>query len=132
MRRSLNHARRAGTGFDAPSSAAATNQRPPVTYKRAAIALFCLLALSVGISAHAAKERFQFGEENVPGWALMSSAERVEHHQKLLGFKRLVDCRTYMEEHRRKMEERARERNRIPRVPRFDVCEQLKSRGLLE
>jgi hypothetical protein len=99
---------------------------------RAASALFLLLALSSASAANGETERFRFDQDNVPGWTLMSSAERVEHHRKLVGFRRVSDCRAYLEEHRKRMEDRARERNRLLRMPSFDVCEQLKVRGLLE
>jgi len=99
---------------------------------RVAVARSLLLALWSMTPADAAGERFRFDQDNVPGWALMTSAERAEHHQKLLGFKRLDDCNGYMEEHREKMEERAKERNRILRVPPLDVCERMKAQGLLE
>lgn len=91
-----------------------------------------LLALLNVTPVYGEGERFRFDQDNVPGWALMTSAERAEHHQKLIGFKRLDDCGAYMEEHGRKMEERAKERNRILREPPIDVCEQLKAKRLLE
>jgi hypothetical protein len=97
-----------------------------------AVALSLPLAFWSAMAADAAGERFRFDQDNVPGWALMTSAERAEHHQKLLGFRRLNDCKAYMEEHGEKMEERAKERNRILRVPPLDVCNQMKARGLLE
>jgi hypothetical protein len=94
-----------------------------------ALSWFALASL---MSAHAAGPQFRFGEDNVPGWALMTSAERAAHHQRLLSFKHLDECQVYMAEHRKKMEERARERNRTLPTPRFDVCEQLKIQGLIE
>lgn len=96
-----------------------------------AASLFVLFAASA-IPAWATGMRFQFDQDNVPGWALMTSAERAEHHQKLLSFKTLPECSAYMEAHRKKMEERAKERNRTLRTPRFDVCEQMKAKSLLE
>lgn len=100
-------------------------------HRWAAVILFVLLAAST-IPAWAASARFRFDQDNVPGWALMTSAERATHHQRLLSFKTLTECRAYMEVHRREMEERAKERNRTLRTPRFDVCEQMKAQGLLE
>jgi len=98
----------------------------------------CLIVLSVlfvtviGMPAHASGPRFQFNQENVSGWMLMSSAERTAHHQKLVSFKTVGECQAYMAEHRKKMEARAKERNQTLRTPRFDVCEQMKAKGLLE
>ena len=93
---------------------------------------FLLLALASLMPAHAAGPRFRFGQDNVPGWALMTSAERAAHHQRLLSFKRFDECQSYMAEHRKRMEERAKERNRTLPTPRFDVCVQMKVQGLLE
>ncbi len=96
-----------------------------------------LIALSVlplavaGTPAHAKGPRFQFNQDNVSGWTLMSSAERAAHHQKLMSFKTVEECQAYMAEHRKKMEARAKERNRTLPTPRFDVCEQMKAKGLL-
>jgi hypothetical protein len=96
------------------------------------IALSVLFVTAVGMPAHARGPRFQFDQDNVPGWTLMSSAERAAHHQKLLSFKTVEECQTYMAEHRKKMEARAKERNQTLRTPRVDVCEQMKAKGLLE
>jgi len=96
------------------------------------IALSVLLVAVVGIPTHAKGPRFQFDQENVPGWTLMSSAERAAHHQKLLSFKTVEECQAYMAEHRKKLEARAKERNQTLSTPRFDVCEQMKAKDLLE
>ncbi len=82
--------------------------------------------------AHAKGPGLALDQDNVPGWSLMSSAERSAHHQKLLGMKTLEECTDYMEEYRAKMEERAKERNRTYRTPRRDVCGQMKAKGLLD
>jgi len=100
-------------------------------HRWATVILFVLLAAST-IPAWAESARFQFDQDNVPGWALMTSTERAAHHQRLLSFKTLSECRAYMEVHRKKMEERAKERNRTLRTPHFDVCEQMKAQGLIE
>lgn len=95
-------------------------------------ALSILFVAVVGIPAHAKGPRFHFNQDNVPGWTLMSSAERAAHHQKLMSFKTIEECQAYMAEHRKKMEARAKERNQTLLTPRFDVCEQMKAKGLLE
>jgi len=96
------------------------------------IAMSVLFLAVVGVPAHAKGPRFQFDQNNVPGWTLMSSAERAAHHQKLLSFKTVEECQAYMAEHRKKMEARARERSQTLRTPHFDVCEQMQAKGLLE
>lgn len=96
------------------------------------IALSVLFVMAVGMPAQARGPRFQFDQDNVPGWMLMSSAERAAHHQKLMSLKTVEECEAYMAAHRKKMEARAQERNQTLRTPRFDVCEQMKAKGLLE
>lgn len=101
---------------------------------RANAVLASALALALGGAAPPRGERgrFRFDEDNVPGWALMTSAERASHHQRLTTFKKVEECRAYMLEHRTKMEARARERNKVLRPARFDPCDQMKARGLLD
>ena len=98
--------------------------------------LAVLLGLAVANAAFGRADgtgrRFQFDRDNVPGWMLMSSAERTEHHQRLMQLKTLQECRIYMEAQRARMEERAAERDRTLRPPRFDVCDQMKAKGLLD
>jgi hypothetical protein len=55
---------------------------------------FVFAALMVGAPlSHAEGRRFAFSDDNVPGWALMSSAERAAHHQKLMAMHTLEECR---------------------------------------
>jgi hypothetical protein len=86
----------------------------------------------IGMPAHASGPRFQFDQDNVPGWALMSSAERAAHHQKLLSFKTVEECQVYLAEHRKNMAARAKQRNQTLRTPPHDVCEQMRAKGLLK
>ncbi len=96
------------------------------------VALSIALVAAGMAPALARRPGLALDEDSVPGWALMSSAERSAHHQKLLNMKTLGECSAYMEEYRAKMEERAKERNRPFRMPRRDVCEQMKAKGMLE
>jgi hypothetical protein len=67
--------------------------------------------------------RGRFGPDNTPGWAMMSPAERDAHRQRMGTFKTQQECQAYMDEHRKLMGERARERNRsMPAQPRHDPC----------
>lgn len=90
------------------------------------------LLLGPSQTSQAEGRRFRFGEENVPGWALMSSAERAAHHQTLMSLRTLQECRDYMESHRAEMEARAKERGVVLRLPRFDVCDEMRRRGFVE
>jgi hypothetical protein len=94
---------------------------------------FVFAALMVGAPlSHAEGRRFAFSDDNVPGWALMSSAERAAHHQKLMAMHSLEECRAYMAEHDASMAQRAEARGKQLRPARFDVCEELKRRKLID
>ena len=52
--------------------------------------------------------------ESTPGWSMMSEKERDEHRSRMHSGMSADDCRRYMEEHHRKMAERAKERGATP------------------
>jgi len=97
-----------------------------------ALAAGLMFVFAAAQAADSGGRRFRFDQDNVPGWALMTSAERAQHHQKLMSLRTLDECRAYMQEQREKMEARAQQRGRILHAPRFDVCDQLKAKGQLE
>lgn len=67
--------------------------------------------------------RGRFGPDNTPGWALMSPAERSAHRERMSGLKTEKDCRAYMDEHHRQMQERAKQKGgSVPARPRRDPC----------
>lgn len=99
---------------------------------RVGFAAGLILTFAAVQAADTGGRRFLFDQDNVPGWMLMSSAERAAHHQKLMSLKTTRECGTYMDEHRRNMETRATERGKTLRAPRFDLCDQMKAKGLLE
>ena len=73
---------------------------------------------------------WQFGPGNTRGWSLMTPAERNEHRQKMLAASTLAECRAVLEEHRKLIEQRAKERGaETPPGPRTDMCERMKARG---
>jgi hypothetical protein len=52
--------------------------------------------------------------ESMPGWSMMSEKERDEHRSRMRSGMSTADCQRYMEEHHRKMTERAKERGATP------------------
>lgn len=73
---------------------------------------------------------WQFGPDNTRGWSLMTPEERNEHRQKMLAATTVEECQAALEEHRKLIEERAKERGvAAPRGPRADMCERMKARG---
>lgn len=73
---------------------------------------------------------FDFGPGNTRGWSLMTPEERTEHRQKMQGMTSYADCKAFLDEHRKLMEARAKERGAaVLRGPRTDMCERMKERG---
>ena len=73
---------------------------------------------------------WRFGPDNTRGWSMMTPEERNEHRQKMLGVGTVAECQAVLEEHRKLIEERAKERGLAPPPgPRTDMCERMKARG---
>ena len=49
-------------------------------------------------------------DESMPGWAMMSEQEREAHRARMRSHMDPQECQRYMEEHRERMVQRARER----------------------
>jgi hypothetical protein len=72
---------------------------------------------------------WQANRSNTPGWAMMSGAERAEHHRKMQSMTSADECQAYMDKHRAEMAERAKQRGRTAPAavaPRYDPCARLK------
>ena len=64
----------------------------------------------------------RWGPGDTPGWAMMSPAERDEHHRRMADVRTYGDCRAVMDEHRAQMQRRAAERGVEMRGPGRDAC----------
>lgn len=72
----------------------------------------------------------RFGRSNTYGWGLMTPEERLAHRDKMFGLKSLDECNTYLAEHRKLMEERAKGKGlKAPAGPRLDMCARMQQRG---
>jgi len=58
---------------------------------------------------------------------LMTPEERKTHLAKLGSFKNIEDCKTYMAEHRAKLEARAKEQHKRLAPSRVDMCERVQA-----
>jgi hypothetical protein len=77
-----------------------------------------------GLQAH---RGMRFDDDNTPGWALMTEAERDAHRAAVTAFTDYDPCRTYVQRHHAEMMERARERGQtLSETPQRDACEALK------
>ena len=71
---------------------------------------------------------WQANSDNTPGWGMMSSTERDEHHRRMQGMTNAAECKAYMDKHRADMTERARQRGGTAPgavAPRHDPCASL-------
>ena len=92
-----------------------------------------LIAATLGaVTVGAGPGRYAFNQDNAPGWALMTPAERSVHRDKMLALKSLDECRIYLTQHHEEMLARAREQGVTLRGPRFNACEQMQARGFLK
>ena len=73
---------------------------------------------------------WSFNKDNTRGWGMMSRDERTEHRDRMLSIKTYDECVAYLEEHRKLMDERAKERGRPgPAMPPQNMCERMKQAG---
>lgn len=76
--------------------------------------------------------RFAIGNDNTVGWALMTQEEHAAHRQKMWSFKNYDECKAYQLEHHRAMEARAKEQGKTIVPPRFNACDRMKARGVIQ
>ena len=66
------------------------------------------------------------------GPALMTPAEREEYQGRMRSMKTYSECVAYQKEHRKLLEQRAKERGAALPPQRMNPCDQMRSRGLLK
>lgn len=72
----------------------------------------------------------RWGRNTTPGWGMMSAAERDEHRRQMGSFTTYEACKTYVDQHRTQMAERAKERGMaMPAAHRRDPCAGLPKAG---
>jgi hypothetical protein len=101
-----------------------------------ASAIAIAAAMTVGATSASAQEAtpekppsttWRMNRGNTPGYAMMTTEERNQHRQTMMGMKDHAACQTYMQEHHTKMMDRAKQRNQtMPAMPRQDACGWLK------
>jgi hypothetical protein len=81
-----------------------------------------------GMMQGAGMHGWQANSDNTPGWGMMSSTERDEHHRDMLGMTNADECKAYMNKHRADMTARAKQRGSPAPgavAPRHDPCARL-------
>jgi hypothetical protein len=72
----------------------------------------------------------QFNEQTTPGWTMMTPEERKAHQDKMHAFKDHGQCQAYMEDHRKQMESRAKEKGKaLPGTGPGPGCDYLDKKG---
>ena len=95
------------------------------------IALTLAISLSVS-SAFARPWRWDANQKNTAGWQLMTPEERTEHRIKMRSFTEYNACKEYVDEHHKKMEERAKEKGVAAPVMKRNDCDVMKAKGILK
>ena len=95
--------------------------------------LIATLIVALFATAAMAKPwRWSGNQKNTAGWQLMTPEERIEHQTKLRGFTEYNSCKEYVDEHHKKMEERAKEKGVAVPVMRQNPCDTMKAKGILK
>lgn len=76
--------------------------------------------------------KMRFGNDNTPGWSLMTSEEHKAHREKMHSMKTHGECMTYHEEHMKQMEARAKEKGKNFTPPKNNGCDRMKERGMIK
>lgn len=76
--------------------------------------------------------RFAIDNDNTVGWALMTQEERNAHRQKMWSFKSYDECKAYQLEHHQAMEAKAKAQGKTIVPPRFNACDRMKARGVIQ
>lgn len=69
---------------------------------------------------------------NTVGWQLMTPEERKDHQGRLASFTGYSACKEYVDQHHKKMEERAAEKSVGLPVMRENPCDAMKAGGTLK
>ncbi len=65
----------------------------------------------------------RFGRDYTPGWSMMTPQERDAHRERMHSARNAEECRQALDEHRKLMQERAKERGIASMPgPRRDAC----------
>jgi hypothetical protein len=91
-----------------------------------------LVAALFASAAMAGPWRWTGNQQNTAGWQLMTPAERTEHQAKLHSFTEYNACKEYVDEHHKKMEDRAKEKGVAVPVMRQNPCDMMKAKGILK
>lgn len=71
----------------------------------------------------------KFSSGNTPGWSMMSKEERKAHHDKMMSAQSMGECTALHDDHRKMMEQRAKDKNTTLPQPKHNPCEMMQKRG---
>lgn len=74
------------------------------------------------------QKRMPMGAGNTPGWSLMTTQERTDHREKMMGMKSHEECMAYHTGHMKMMQDRANEQSKKMKMPQSNGCDMMKSR----
>jgi preprotein translocase subunit SecG len=94
------------------------------------IALILIVLLILLSVSAARKHRWYGNQSNAIGWEIMSPEEQREYNSRMQNLSNLDECSSYLLEHSKKMEERAREKGVVLPVINLNPCEVIKRRQM--
>ena len=74
----------------------------------------------------------QFGQNNTPGWTLMTAEERTAHQTSMRAVKTYDECKLLQAEQHATMQARAKEKGITLNTPRQNGCDNMKARGFIQ
>jgi hypothetical protein len=112
-----------------------------VAMARIATAMVLSLALGAAMAhpwgpgaggGHGRGPGYGFGPNYAPGWSLMTEDERIEHRNAMHSFKSYDECKAYMSEFAKRMQQRATEKGTMMRGPDEFACDRMRERGFFK
>ena len=75
---------------------------------------------------------YGFGPNNTPGWSVMTEQERIDHRNRMHSFKSYDECRVYMNDFAKQMQQRAKEKGTTIGRPNEVACDRMRERGFFK
>ncbi len=86
-----------------------------------------------GMGGRGGGRGMQFNQRNTGGWNLMTPDERIAHRQKMMSASNYEECKSIQTAHHLQMAERAKEKGvALPGAPRYNMCDRMKARGVIQ
>ena len=89
-----------------------------------------LTAVLMMLTLAARKHRWYSNQSNTYGWEIMTAEEQREYHLKMQNLRTYDECTVHMADHKKKMDDRARDKGIILPAIQVNPCEIMKNRRM--